>query len=250
MDEHQEAVFFSLHSGMPRQGPGDRESTRRAFSLCKAMPDRPTIADVGCGPGQQTLYLSELTRGPLIAVDLYPIYLQELQQRIAESRRRAAIALLRADMADLPFRRESLHGIWAEGAIYIVGFETGLRAWRPLLKLGGYLAATEITWFTPQPQAAVRRFWSEAYPPMTDIEENLRTAKKCGYAVAGCFALPERAWWQDYYRCIEAKLPALKKRFSDDPAAQQVLDLEQIEIDLYRQHHNAYGYVFYVLQKR
>ena len=44
-------------------------------------------------------------------------------------------------------------------------------------------------------------------------------------------------------------MPALKKRFGGDPAAQQVLDLEQVEIDLYRKHHDAYGYVFYVLQK-
>ena len=32
-----------------------------------------------------------------------------------------------------------------------MGFEAGLRAWEPLLKPGGYIAVTELTWLQPDP---------------------------------------------------------------------------------------------------
>ena len=38
--------------------------------------------------------------------------------------------------------RSSFDVIWSEGAIYIMGFERGLRAWRPLVRTGGYVVVS------------------------------------------------------------------------------------------------------------
>jgi hypothetical protein len=40
----REEVFFRIHENIPREGPGDAESTRRAFHMLH-LPDRP-VADL------------------------------------------------------------------------------------------------------------------------------------------------------------------------------------------------------------
>ena len=62
-------VFFDVQRGLPRQGPGSKHSTVKAFELCAELSDNPTVLDIGCGPGMQTMILSELCSGPIIAVD-------------------------------------------------------------------------------------------------------------------------------------------------------------------------------------
>ena len=50
--------FFELHSGLPREGPGDDSITQRAVELLPALPPDPVVVDAGCGPGGQTLVLA------------------------------------------------------------------------------------------------------------------------------------------------------------------------------------------------
>ena len=57
-------IMLDVHSGLPRQGPGDDESTLRALSLCTELPMRPSVLDVGCGPGMQTIALARSNKIP------------------------------------------------------------------------------------------------------------------------------------------------------------------------------------------
>ena len=50
--------FFELHTGLPREGPGDDSITRRAVGLLPELPQDPVVIDAGCGPGGQTLVLA------------------------------------------------------------------------------------------------------------------------------------------------------------------------------------------------
>ena len=58
-------LLIALHDGLPRQGPGDSASTRRALALCASLPDAPEILDIGCGTGAQTLTLAAATTAAL-----------------------------------------------------------------------------------------------------------------------------------------------------------------------------------------
>lgn len=138
--------------------------------------------------------------------------------------------------------------LWSEGAIYIIGFERGLREWRRLLKPGGLIAVTEISWLKPNPPEAARRFWNEAYPDMATVDENLARLSAAGYRSLGHFTLPESAWWEDYYHPMAARIEMLRQAYGNNPEAQSVLDLEYAEIELYRQFSACYGYVFYLGQ--
>jgi hypothetical protein len=46
------AVFWEARSGLPREGPDDEASLRRALAMMQALPAAPDILDVGCGPGR------------------------------------------------------------------------------------------------------------------------------------------------------------------------------------------------------
>jgi ubiquinone/menaquinone biosynthesis C-methylase UbiE len=242
-------VFWELHRGLLRQGPGDDAHTRRAFAAVRGLPARAQVVDVGCGPGMQTLELARLSRCRVTAVDNHAPFLRELQERAAQVGLSELVAPCAADMLRLPFAAESVDLFWSEGAIYIAGFEAGLRAWRPMLRANGSVAVTEATWLAADPPEPVARFWAESYPAMTHAEENEHRAEAAGYRVIDRFPLPPEAWWTHYYTPLEARLPELRRRHEGDPEALAALDAEVEEIELFRRYSDYYGYVFYVLQR-
>ena len=246
MNDIANQVFFELHTDLPREGPGNFETTHRAFSLLKMLPERPQILDIGCGPGMQTLDLAKLTKGTIVAVDNHQPYLDRLSENIDRLGLSDRVRVVNADMLDLPFPEQSFDVIWSEGAIYIMGFDRGLKTWRSLLKPGGYLAVSELTWLRSDPPEAVRTFWEQEYPAMRTIDANLEAIKAFGYATVDAFPLPEATWWDDYYRPLERKIAQLEQKYSTNREALQAIDLECQEIDTYRHYSEYYSYVFYV----
>ena len=77
--------FYELFSSLPRGGPGDNKSTRKAFSYLKNLPDEPLILDIGCGPGMQTLELAKISNGKIIALDNYQPFLDILKQNVKKA---------------------------------------------------------------------------------------------------------------------------------------------------------------------
>lgn len=243
-------IFLDIQRGLPRQGPGCTEATREALTLCGALPDGLGVLDVGCGPGLQTMTLAEALGGalgrPIAALDKYGEYLTQLKASCAARGLASRIAPLQGDMEALPFAEESFDLIWAEGSAYIMGFAEAFSAWRPLLRPGGCIAATELTWLVAEPPEEAARFFAEEYPAMTDVETNLASLRAAGYEGLGHFTLPEAAWWTDYYAPLEAKLPALRARYAEDAAARDVLAASAREIAMRRRYPDSYGYVFFV----
>lgn len=72
-------------------------------------------------------------------------------------------------MDHLPFQNEELDLIWSEGAIYNIGFERGMNEWNRFLKKNGFIAVTEVSWFTPERPAEIEDFWMDAYPEINTI---------------------------------------------------------------------------------
>ncbi len=93
------------------------------------------IADIGCGSGAHTIVLAQNTNGQITAVDLFPEFLGKLDNKAKELGLHNRIKILEKSMEDLPFDNEEFDIIWSEGAIYNMGFETGLKEWKNYLKL-------------------------------------------------------------------------------------------------------------------
>ncbi len=240
-------IFFEIHCDLPREAPGDDESTLRAFRLMQAVPEAPRVLDVGCGPGAQTVALACHLLAEITAVDTHQPFLDELNRRAREAGVAERVRTVNASMFTLAFD-EPFDVIWSEGAVYIIGFEDGLRAWRKLLKPGGYVAVTELSWLQPNPPLEALKFWQEGYPGMATVEENLARLQRAGYYPVAHFTLPESAWWESYYGPMAARIAQLREKYHDNAEALGFLEMEAAEIELYRQFSAWYGYVFYVMQ--
>lgn len=249
-DESVRAAFFALHHGLPREAPGSRESTARALALAEPLPAAPQVLDIGCGPGMQTMDLAELVpAASLVAVDLHPAFVAETERRAHERGVAHRVEARVADMTALPFAEASFDLVWCEGAAYVMGLPAALAAWRRLLRPDGRLALTEAVWLTADPPEDVRRFWQDGYPAMTDVPGCRGSIERAGYELRGDFVLPASAWWDEYYRPLQARMEALAAARGGDPAVARVLDEHREEIAMYERHGDCYGYAFFVMTR-
>ena len=94
----------------------------------------------------------------------------------------------------------------------------------------------------------MQTFWQENYPAMRTLEQVLNLIPDWGYDLIGNFTLPEKAWW-NYYQPLEGRINYLAEKYNNNSEALAVLKNEQLEIEMYREYHDCYGYEFFVLQK-
>jgi len=120
--------FLELFGHLPRAGPGDQASTRKAFRMTKELPPASRILDVGCGPGMQTVDLAEISGGHVVALDNLPLMLERVRQTALQAGLTDQIEPCLEDMCEMKFDEESFDVIWSEAAIYILGFRKGLEA--------------------------------------------------------------------------------------------------------------------------
>jgi ubiquinone/menaquinone biosynthesis C-methylase UbiE len=243
-------LFSKYFESIHRQGPGNTASTIRAFQIAKPfLPDKPLIADIGCGKGVQTIDLARQTNGQITAVDIHQPFLDSLEQRAAELNLTNHIRTLQADMNALPFSPESLDLIWAEGSIFITGFENGLKNWRRFLKPGGIIAFSESVWFSDDAPDKIRNYWNEVYPDIQTIEASLELIGECGYEVIGHFSQPKECWLDEYYYPQEAILDRWEPLYEEDPELSGLLKMFRREIEQYKQYGDYYGYEFFIIRK-
>ena len=243
-------ALFLLHTDLPREGPGSDSATREALRRLGPLPSSPRVMDLGCGPGRQTLVLARELGVPVTAVDLHAPFLATLERSAAEQGLGSLVRTRLADFGALEDAPGSYELLWSEGAIYNLGWAEGLRRWRPLLRTGGFLAATEATWLTDERPPEAAAFWREAYPSMGTIASNSEAARGAGYDVLDTFVLPASAWWDEYYRPLQARIESLRERARDDADLTAAIAETEREIALHVRHGTSYGYVFYLLRAR
>ena len=242
-------LIFELHKDMPRQAPGSDSSTLRALRALGPFREGSKILDLGCGPGAHSLALARETGASVTAVDIHQPYLDQLEENAAAEGLSGLITTRNADMGQLPFASESFDLIWSEGAIYLLGFDHALREWARLLRPGGKMAVTEISWLKPDPPEEIRKFWNVAYPAMRSVEGNLEAAVGAGYQAVEHLVLPESDWWDGYYNYLERRLALFRQEFREHPEAETLALGTEQEISLFKRFSEYYGYVFYLLKR-
>jgi SAM-dependent methyltransferase len=154
-------------------------------------------------------------------------------------------------MAQLCFADACFDLIWSEGAIYCMGFEAGVEAWKRYLRPGGCLAVTELTWLTDRAPEPARLFWQQQYPAMATTQQNLEAMDRAGYRRIDHFVLPESDWWDHFYAGLTVQIESVKREFSADEFGEgrAVVDESEQEMELVRRYPDAFSYVFYIAQK-
>lgn len=245
-----DALFFQLFESLPRQAPGSVRATLRALSSVALPPEPVSILDIGCGAGAQTLTLARYCAGHIIAVDNHQPFLDILTQRAAATELRATIECRMADMRTLAFPDGSFDLVWAEGSIYIMGFEAGLAMVRPFLRKGGHAVFSDMVWLTDTPPPAAVEFFATEYPGMMRSADIRALALRSGYTLVDAFPIGIDDHWKTYYEPMQEQVRLIRAARRDDPAAQELCAALQQEIDVYASFSSAFGYAFYVMQRQ
>lgn len=228
------AALLTIHSGLPREGPGDRESLDWALGQA-GVARSARVLDAGCGPGADIAgLLAHAPDGHVVAMEAHAPYAARVRAAFAIDRR---VSVLDGDMARPPGRFDL---IWSAGAVYFLGVTAALAGWRDHLAPGGAVVFSELSWCVADPAPAAVAFWAEGYPAITDAAGIAAQVQAAGYRVIAQRWLP-RAAWAAYYDPLSARLAMLRAGADADMTA--ALDAEQAEIDLWRAHGGDYGYL-------
>lgn len=250
MEDLQLQLLVDLHRSNFRQGPGGEVETKKALELAGLDRSRfLKIADIGCGTGASTILLAKELDAEITAVDFLPEFLDELRSRAHAEGVADRINTLDCSMDALPFPDEEFDVIWSEGAIYNMGFESGVSAWKRFLKPGGKLVVSEITWLSANRPPALQSHWEREYPEVDVASAKMRILEQNGYSPEAYFFLPKYCWLENYYRPIQSGFDAFLERHGECDQAREIIECEKEEISLYEKYSDYYSYGVYIAKK-
>jgi len=201
--------------------------TRRAYQMLPKI-ENPHILDIGCGSGVPTIELAKLSKGEVVGIDIDQSLLDQSNRKIEEEGLAKRVKTRKCSLFEIDFPDESFDIIWAEGSIWIIGFEKGLKEWRRLLKPNGFLVV---------------------HDEIKTVSNKLKKIPSCGYKLINHFLLPEDAHWTEYYRPLEIRIKELYMKYKDNSEALKILRKHQNEIDMVRRNPKEHSSAFYVMQK-
>jgi len=201
--------------------------TRRAYQMLPKI-ENPHILDIGCGSGVLTIELAKLSDGEIIGIDINQSLLDKLNKRIEEEGFSDRVKTVKCSLFEIDFPDESFDVIWAEGSIWIIGFEKGLKEWRRLLKTNGFLVV---------------------HDEIKTVSNKLKKIPSCGYKLINRFSLPEEAHWTEYYRPLEIRIKELYTKYKNNSEALKIFKEYQNEIDMVKRKPKEHSSAFYIMQK-
>lgn len=249
MHDYDFEMVCDYFTGLDRQGPGSADTTRKAASFIEGLNNNSRIVDLGCGTGTQTITLAQALPGHITGVDIFSPFIDIMNDKVAAASLQDRITGEVGSMDELPFDEESLDLIWSEGAIYNIGFEHGINIWRRYLEPGGYIAVSEVSWFTEDRPEEIEEMWRAAYPEIDTIPVKVAQMQQAGYVPVATFAIPDSDWKEHFYEPMYPVQEAFLAKYAGNEAARKLVDNQRWEADLYYRYCRYYGYVFYIGRK-
>jgi ubiquinone/menaquinone biosynthesis C-methylase UbiE len=201
--------------------------TRKAFHMLPKS-DKPHILDIGCGSGVPTIELAKLSDGEIIGIDINQSLLERLNRKTEEQGFSDRVKTVNCSLFEIDFPDESFDIVWAEGSIWIIGFERGLKEWRRLLKPNGFLVV---------------------HDEIRTVSNKLDKIASFGYRLVNHFQLPEDAWWTEYCRPLEKRVRELDMKYKNDSGTLRILKECQNEIDRVKRTPKDHSSAFFIMQK-
>ncbi len=195
------------------------EFARTAFKMIPPM-DNPSILDIGCGSGIQTIELAKMCNGHITAIDIDVPALALLQRKIKEQGLSHRFSIMKVSMLNLHGLGKTYDIIWAEGSIYAIGFENGIRDWKQLLTKDGFLVVHDEN---------------------DRVDAKLQIIKKYGYKILGQIEVPHEEWEERYYKPLLSILANKKLPDSEFRKLRK-------EIDTFKR--TKMGSIFFILQNK
>ena len=238
MTDFDRESFFTIHADLPREGPGETADVAWAAEAA-GVTSRAQILDAASGPGGDIgALLRVAARGHVTAIDKHAPFIEAAQARWGKDDR---VTLLTGDYLspEGPF-----DFIWCAGAVYFVGIDAALKAWRGALAEGGAIAFSEPCYFSDTPTDSAKAFWEGEYEPKT-LDGITAQITAAGYELIASKPVSDIAW-ESYYRPMEDRISKLRRGADDRLVA--ALDEAAAEIDGWRANKDETGYVLCVVR--
>src|SRR5438034_8793522 len=235
-----------LFADMDKLSPGDDSLS---LYVLRSLPQHrfEVVVDAGCRAGRQTMVLASELGTPIQAVDSYQPFLNRLKRRAKEKGVAHLVQIHCMDMKDIPSAFPTIDLLWAEGAVYNIGFVNALTTWAKAIKPNGFAVVSELCWLREQIPNAVRKFFRSGYPDMQSVPQNIAVAEEAGYKIFNTYTLLKAAWTKAYYNVLE---PRAKSLVNHSDVAVRDFAIETLEeIETFNVSEDSYGYVFYLLQR-
>ena len=201
--------------------------TKKAFLLLPKYKN-PSILDIGCGTGVATVELAKLSKGHVTGIDIDETSLDLLQRKIKKNKLDDQIRVLNESILTMDFPEESFDIIWAEGSLFVFGYEMSLKKWRCFLKPNGFLVAHDEN---------------------KDITKKLEAIPKYGYKKIYHFEISDRLWWIEYYVPLKHLIQEFQLKYPNEPDLKNELQKDLREIDSCKSKTVVCSSFFSVLQK-
>lgn len=232
-----------------RQGPGSPEITLKAASFIDNLTEKSQIADIGCGTGGQTMVLAQHVQGHITGLDFFPGFIKRFNANAMALNLQDRVKGIVGSMEQLPFQNEELDLIWSEGAIYNIGFERGLNEWRNYLKTGGYIAVSDISWFTEDRPAEISDYATTVFPEMDTIPNKVELMLKAGYKPIAAFILPESCWLEHYFIPLVKVCDRFLAEYAGNETVEKFIEFQRYDVEMYYKYKEFYGYTFFIGKK-
>jgi len=235
--------FYLAFKDLKRLAPGSDSSTLTVLNMLNVDKDSElNILDVGCGVGTDTILLAEYFKNSTIeAVDLFPHYLSSLNKDIKENSLDSRVFAYQMDMNDLDFANEEIDILFCHAGAEIIGFKKALNLWKRIVKEGGFLICSDLTWIS-KPSKESMDFWKDSYPEIDTVENKISQIEKSGFTYISHFKL-EKTEFRKYYSLLESNLNEIRC----DKSAQDFI--KQLDREIKVSSNEDFTYVYYIMQK-
>lgn len=231
--------FLTLYSRLDRQGPGEPADIHWVAEQINLSSDAK-ICDAACGVGADIPTLLEIApEGHITAVDAAKPMIDALHARLGPDQRITAYV----------GKMEKIKGpfdlIWCAGAVYFLGIEKALSAWRPALNENGVIVFSEPCYFTENPSAAARAFWQDEDAFITDAAGIDQQIQAAGFKTVAKKPVALTAW-QAYYDSLQTHCQMLQE--NADLAMSDVIEAAQNEITAFGKAAQETGYLLSIVR--
>lgn len=244
------SYFYEAFQGLPRLSPGGIGSRRKMMSSIP-KEEEISILEIGCGMGESTLALAErFPKARIIAIDLHQDYIRQLNQVMAHKNLAQRVQGLVMSVHEMQFPLGQFDVIWAEGSVYLTGFETALRDWAKYLRPNGLLICNDLCWKAATIPLESKGPIQGVLGEFSSIEEHLTLGETLGYDCLLQWIQPNSDWVDGYYDPLEQNLRGLELKYPDQAEVAEVIANLRHEMELFYRHFNLYGYVCFVFQRK
>lgn len=165
---------------------GSLDATRQLLELCQVTRDQ-RVLEIGCGVGATSVYLAKSLGTRVIGSDLIEKMLPQAAARARRFQVEGLVDFIAADARQLPFPSDHFDGVILESVnVFFEDKVSALREYLRVIRPGGFIGLTEMTWLRPPAPELEAVFRDTAYAIALDEDSWKGTLAAAGLAeVAG-----------------------------------------------------------------